>query len=119
MFICEGYDELNHAVLYELHTKTQHTDTDRHWWVQVEAMEGLAHAYTLTHNKQYLNIAFSIWKYVSTYLIDRKHGEWFWRVSEQNIPYPEDPKIGIWKCPYHSGRALMRIIEKLNTIISL
>ena len=116
IFLCEGYDEQAHAVLYEYNTKTKHLDTDRHWWVQVEAMEGLAHAYTLTQNKEYLTVAFSIWEYVSTYFIDKTNNEWFWRVSQNNIPYLEDPKISMWKCPYHSARALMQIITKLRTI---
>ena len=116
-FLVEGYDEQSHSVFYELHTKNNVLDADRHWWVQVEAMEGLANAFKITQNKAYLDIVFSIWKYVSTYMIDRENGEWFWRVSEHNVPYVTDQKAGMWKCPYHNSRALMRIIDKINSLV--
>lgn len=118
VFLAEGYDAEAHAVYYELHTTTNKRDADRHWWVQVEAMEGLANAYAMTKHEPYLETVFDIWKYTSSHLIDRTNGEWFWRVSQSNQPYPADPKISMWKCPYHNSRALMRVISKINTLLA-
>lgn len=117
-FLKKGYDTTNNCVLYEYNTLTKHLDSDRHWWVQVEAMEGLANAYAMTQDESYLQTAFKIWDYVYTHIIDTQKGEWFWRVSEKNIPYTDDQKAGPWKGPYHNTRALMRIITKINSVLS-
>lgn len=114
-FLKEGYDTKTHSALYEYFTKTDTYDRDRHWWVQVEAMEGLANAYRITGDKTYRTKVFQMWQYVQTYLIDKVHGEWFWRIDDDGYPVDSEPKVSMWKCPYHNGRALMRLIEKMET----
>ena len=83
--------------------------------VQVEAMEGLANAYRISGDKSYKTKVFQIWQYVQTYIIDKVHGEWFWRIDNDGYPVDSEPKVSMWKCPYHNGRALMRLIEKMET----
>ncbi|MFO7869069.1 MAG: AGE family epimerase/isomerase [Bacteroidales bacterium] len=116
-FLAEGLDASQSAVLYEKNTFTQKIDSDRHWWVQAEAMEGLTHAYVLTKNTLYLKTAYNIWQYIHNHIIDKKNGEWFWRVSSTNIPYNEEQKAGQWKGPYHNSRALINMISHIQNFI--
>lgn len=112
--IKEGYDAKTSSVLYEYFVKTNTYDTHRHWWVQVEAMEGFANAYRITGDKKYRKLVFKIWQYIQVYVIDKVHGEWFWRIDNDGYPVDSEPKVSMWKCPYHNGRALMRLIEKIE-----
>jgi mannobiose 2-epimerase len=47
-------------------------------------------------------------------IIDRKKGEWFFRVNKEGIPYTEEDKAGFWKCPYHNTRACLEVIKRLH-----
>ncbi len=89
-------------------------DTDKHWWPQAEAMVGLVNAWQLTGQDKYLDQAFSVWNFIKNYIIDRKNGEWFYRVSRDGKPYPDEDKAGFWKCPYHNSRACLEIIRRLK-----
>ena len=48
--------------------------------------------------------------------MDKENGEWYWRVDANNIPIISEDKAGFWKCPYHNGRALMELIERLDKL---
>lgn len=113
-FLAEGFDKKTSSSYYEFLKETNHTDKDRHWWVQVEAMEGLANAYNITGDEEYRKTVFKIWEYVQNNIIDKVHGEWFWRIDDDGFPVDSEPKIGMWKCPYHNSRSLMRIIQKIE-----
>lgn len=91
-----------------------HLDSDKHWWPQAEAMVGYINAWQLTADEMYLNRAVMVWKFIQNNLIDRKLGEWFWRVDKQGKTYAEDDKVGFWKCPYHNTRALIEVITRLR-----
>tara|TARA_R110002096_G_scaffold322009_1_gene516149 strand:- start:12530 stop:13771 length:1242 start_codon:yes stop_codon:yes gene_type:complete len=91
-------------------------DTDKHWWVQAEAMVGFLDAYLIDPNQDYLEAVLNIWTFIKTNVIDTIHGEWFWRVDETGKPVTTDNKLGFWKCPYHNSRALMETIERIELI---
>ena len=91
-------------------------DKDKHWWPQAEALVGFLDAYEISRNSMYLSESFRIWSFIKTSLIDRKNGEWFWRVLENGKPDPCDDKAGFWKCPYHNSRALMEVIKRTGKI---
>lgn len=90
-------------------------DTDKHWWPQVEAMVGLVNAWQLTGKKTYLDHAYEIWQFTRQYVIDKKHGEWHYRLSRKGKPFHDQDKAGFWKCPYHNSRACLEIIQRLRT----
>ncbi|WP_044205686.1 AGE family epimerase/isomerase [Flammeovirga sp. OC4] len=92
------------------------TDTDRHWWPQIEAMVGFINAYENSENEVYLQAAHRLWKYTEAHLINKEFGEWWWRVDENNIPNLEEDKVGPWKAPYHNGRACIEGIKRLEKI---
>ncbi len=113
-FIAEGFDTKTNSTWYEYFPKTGNRDTDRHWWVQIEAVEGLANAYDMTGKEEYRTLALKQWNYIKQYLIDNVHGEWYWRIDEDGFPVDSEPKMGQWKCPYHNGRGLMHMIKEMD-----
>lgn len=100
------------SLLYE--AESGHIDTDRHWWVQAEAMVGLTDAWEMTQNEDYLNRALTVWKFIKQHIIDNKNGEWFWSINDKMKPNLKEDKTGFWKCPYHNTRALIEMIQRLK-----
>lgn len=90
-------------------------DTTRVWWVQAEAVVGFLNGYQKNPQRtHYLEAAKSVWRYIQTYLIDKRDGsEWFWAVDAQGRPLPK-PMAEPWKCPYHNGRMCMEIIRRFG-----
>jgi mannobiose 2-epimerase len=89
-------------------------DTDKHWWPQAEAMVGLVNAYQVSRDTEYLSLAINTWQFVKDKIIDEIYGEWYFRVDRSGKPYTEEDKAGIWKCPYHNGRACLEILNRLG-----
>lgn len=88
-------------------------DADKHWWPQAEALIGLINAWQITGNEEYLNQMKRVWTFIRTYIMD-KDGEWHWKVNKHgDVDYNED-KAGPWKCPYHNGRAMVEIMNRLG-----
>lgn len=106
---CEGLAH-DGSLFYEKNCHTNHTDTERHWWVQAEAVVGFVNAYKLTQNENWLLKAEKCWEYISNNLIDRVDGEWYWSVYETGSKNKIDDKAGFWKCPYHNSRMCFEII---------
>ena len=89
------------------------TDSDKHWWPQAEALVGLVNTWQITGNPQYLEIAQDNWDFIQKYLADDT-GEWHWKVSKEGqVDYSED-KAGPWKAPYHNGRAMLELMNRLG-----
>jgi cellobiose epimerase len=108
----EGMDN-DGSIVNEKDSISGHTDRDKHWWPQAETMVGLMNAYEITKNDKYLETLVRTWKFISEKLIDKKNGEWFWRVDGQGNPVDTEDKAGFWKCPYHNSRALIEILTRL------
>lgn len=107
-----GFDR-DGGLYYEL--KTDGTlDSDKHWWPQAEAMVGLVNAYGISKDFTYLNQAIHTWQFIKERIIDEKDGEWYFKVDKKGNPYLEEDKAGIWKCPYHNGRACLEILNRLG-----
>lgn len=94
------------------HPSADHTDTDRHWWVQAEAIVGYINLYQHFGDEDALNKALMCWAFTKEHLLDNVHGEWFWSVSKEGTINTENDKAGFWKCPYHNGRMCMEIKER-------
>jgi mannobiose 2-epimerase len=91
-------------------------DDDKHWWTQAEAVVGFVNAYQLGGGEHFLAAALRVWQFIDRYLIDRQHGEWFWKTSRSGKPSLDMPKVSQWKCPYHNGRMCFEISRRLNEI---
>jgi cellobiose epimerase len=92
-------------------------DTDLHWWAQAEAIVGLLHVYLITQEESYLSAIESLWKAIQRVIIDHEHGEWHFRVNKEGIPYKIEDKVGPWKCPYHTSRACLMVLELTDDLV--
>jgi mannobiose 2-epimerase len=91
-------------------------DPGRECWPQAEALVGFLNAYELSGNPAFLAAAVQTWKFIETHLVDRVHGEWFWRINPDGQPDPKLPKVSEWKGPYHATRACLETLRRLQAI---
>lgn len=111
--------ETDGSLYYEYESSHQYLITEKHWWVQAEAMVGFFNAYQITQNESYLQQSLSVWEFTRKEILDKENGEWFWGVLEDGSIMPNEDKAGLWKCPYHNSRACMEIIRRVNHLIQL
>jgi len=101
--------EADGSMIYE--KEDDHTDKERHWWVQAEAVVGYMYAYKNSRDISYKEKSARIWQYIQNQIIDNENGEWYWsRFQDGGINHKDD-KAGFWKCPYHNSRMCMEMIE--------
>lgn len=84
------------------------------WWVQVEAMVGFTYRWKQGAGRAYWDAAQSIWQQVQKNYIDHEYGEWHWFSVADVPPEQSEYKVGAWKAPYHSGRAMMLMYQWLS-----
>jgi mannobiose 2-epimerase len=89
-------------------------DTDKHWWPQAEAVVGFFNAYQISGREHFLAAAESSWDFIENTIVDRKHGEWFWKVSREGVPDNVKFKVDPWKCPYHNSRTCFEIMARTD-----
>lgn len=111
--VSEGLDG-NYGGIFNSGSSNKVLDNDKHWWVQAEAMVGFLEAYRITGDQVFINAICDIWSFVKQNIKDTKNGEWFFRVSNEGIPYMNEDKVGPWKCPYHNSRACLEFLQRLN-----
>ena len=92
------------------------SNTQKDWWVQGEAVVGYLNAYQLTGQQEYYDVARNIWQFIEDKVVDKKGGEWFWRIDAKGNVDKASPKVSEWKCPYHNSRACIEIIQRLEQI---
>ena len=75
---------------------------------------GFLNAFQLSGEPKYVIAAERVWDYVDRNLIDRVHGEWFWRINKDGKPDAKLPKMSEWKGPYHVSRACLETMRRLG-----
>lgn len=98
---------------YEKDVDTNHLISEKHWWPQAEAMVGFFNVWQITHDKKYLDFSLGSWDFVKKY-IKAPNGEWHWGINEDYTLMSSEDKVGIWKCPYHNGRACIELIKRIS-----
>jgi len=91
-------------------------DSGKECWPQAEAVIGFLNAFQISGNNKFLTAARRIWTFIEDKLVDRVHGEWFWRITPEGRVDATLPKVSEWKGPYHATRACLEIIHRLQTI---
>jgi mannobiose 2-epimerase len=91
-------------------------DSDKHWWVQAEAVAGFVNAWQISGWDHYLIAAERIWEFVEQHMVDREHGEWLWIASEPGAARAERDKAGPGKGPLPNSRACFEVMERLDAI---
>lgn len=104
--------------------------TNKHWWLQAENLVGYMNAYQLKGDQKYWDTVELAWDFIDRCVIDHKGGEWFTKVNRLGVPYLEEPqgdpspyyrndrKIDPWKCPYHNGRAMMEMVNRIDLLLN-
>ena len=91
-------------------------DPGKECWPQAEAVIGFLNAFQLSGDSKYLEASRRSWDFIEDHLVDRVHGEWFWRINENGKPDPTLPKVSEWKGPYHGTRACLETLHRLKAI---
>jgi cellobiose epimerase len=91
-------------------------DRRKECWPQAEAVVGFINAFQLSDDAKYLKAAHRVWNYLEEHLVDRVHGDWFWRINDDGRPDPDLPKVSEWKGPYHGSRACLETLHRLKHI---
>jgi cellobiose epimerase len=97
-------------------TSEEIIDTDKHWWPQAEAVVGFLNAYELSGKDYFRKAAERSWEFIEKYIVDRQHGEWYWKVSRDGTPCKDKYKVDMWKCPYHNSRTCFEVMERLDRL---
>ncbi len=91
-------------------------DGGKECWPQAEAVIGFINAYQLSRDGKFLDAARRAWKFIEQRLVDRVHGEWFWRITPEGEVDATLPKVSEWKGPYHGSRACLETLHRLRLI---
>jgi mannobiose 2-epimerase len=110
----EGID-VDGALRYEGKTG-KIIDGGKECWPQAEAVIGFLNAFQLSGDEKYLNASLRAWDFIENHLVDRVHGEWFWRITPEGRVDPTLPKVSEWKGPYHGSRACLETLHRLRAI---
>jgi mannobiose 2-epimerase len=92
------------------------TDPNREWWPQAEAVVGFLNAHQFCREESFLTAAGKSWDFITNYIVDKKHGDWFWRIDSNGHPDTNEPKVSQWKGPYHSVRMYLEATRRLKAI---
>jgi mannobiose 2-epimerase len=88
----------------------------KEWWTQVETLNScllMSHFYP-KEQTHYFGMFRAQWEYCRKYLIDNEHGGWYWGGIDIVPDNKRSPKSTIWKCNYHTSRALINCIARLK-----
>ncbi len=88
----------------------------KNWWAQAEGMNSLLLMSTLypTDSLDYYGRFLKQWNYITTYLIDHEHGDWYDAGLDKSPNRKTALKGQIWKGAYHNFRAMDRCIKMLR-----
>ncbi len=93
-------------------TIIQHT---KNWWAQAEGLNVLLiMSKIFPENTIYREHFLKQWNYIKSYLLDYDNGDWFEGGLDKEPHFKTEPKGHIWKCTYHTARALMNCIKMLS-----
>jgi mannobiose 2-epimerase len=110
-----GMDNKN-SLFYEADSNGL-VETNKDFWVQVEAVIGFINAYQLCGDEKYLKTAIDIWKFCEDNLVDKNNGEWYYKVDSKGKVINDALKVSEWKGPYHASRACIEIITRIEKIL--
>lgn len=90
------------------------TRTDKVWWVQVEALNGLLTAASLApQNAEYFQRFTETWAFFRRHMIDDRYGDCYETVAPDGRPLRVN-KATPWKTAYHITRALLYAARALR-----
>ncbi|CAL4869435.1 Cellobiose 2-epimerase (plasmid) [Asticcacaulis sp. MM231] len=89
-----------------------HLDAAGEWWGQAEGLVGFVNAWQLSGDDDYLAASEALWSHIQEQFIGDGGNEWTWYAA--NAGRAQRYRAGMWKCPYHNGRAMMELDHRLE-----
>ncbi len=87
------------------------------WWGQAEGLVAFVNAWRLSGDRHYLHAAERLWAHVSAHHGAGQGREWSWYAANSGKASPY--LAGAWKCPYHTGRAMIELDRRLDAAAPL
>lgn len=109
--VVKGFDT-DGGLWYEASRDAKKLIREKHWWPQAEALVGYLNAWQLSNDPRYRDIVLKVWDFVQKRIVDHQRGEWYWGLHSEGSIMQQD-KAGLWKCPYHNGRACLELMRRL------
>jgi len=91
-------------------------DGGKECWPQAEAVIGFLNAFQLSGDGRYLEASLRAFDFIEQKLVDRVHGEWFWRITPEGQVDATLPKVSEWKGPYHGSRMCLETLHRLGVL---
>jgi mannobiose 2-epimerase len=91
-------------------------DAGKECWPQAEAVIGFLNAFQISGDAKFSRAARHAWEFIEQKLVDRVHGEWFWRITPEGRVDVALPKVSEWKGPYHGSRACLETLHRLRAL---
>jgi cellobiose epimerase len=90
----------------------------KNWWAQAEALNSLLlmSEYFPNDANDYFGKFKKQWKYVETYIIDHRYGDWYEEGLDQEPERRTALKAHMWKATYHNYRALSNCVDRLSQL---
>jgi len=80
----------------------------KNWWAQAEGLNALLlFAKIFPNEPRYYKYFLRQWEYIKSFVIDTEGGDWFEGGIDKEPHFRTGPKSHMWKCTYHTSRALM------------
>jgi cellobiose epimerase len=96
------------------HTCSILKDT-KNWWAQAEGLNALLLFSKIFPNEERYRTYFQReWNYIKNYILDPVYGDWFEGGIDKEPQFKTGPKSHMWKCTYHTCRALMNCIAMMD-----
>jgi mannobiose 2-epimerase len=101
-------------------------NTHKDWWPQAEAVIGFLNAYQISGDAGYFADSVRSWDFIQAKMVDRVDGDWYESLNRDGTPVLSltwhgravaTAKISIWKCPYHSGRSCLQVVERVRELL--
>ncbi|UCF38773.1 MAG: AGE family epimerase/isomerase [Acidobacteriota bacterium] len=89
-------------------------DRSKIWWVEAEALVSALMMYSLTGEEHYAEVFEKTLTWIEKRQVDWKRGDWFAEISPEGNA--GGVKSGLWKSPYHNGRAMLKCLEILKRL---
>lgn len=91
-------------------------DKEKEFWQQAEVLIGLLDAYLLFEDNEYLDAYKNVHRFVFDKVINKETGEWYPLLTRQGKPVWTHMGHS-WKINYHTVRAMIQSIKRLDLII--
>ena len=105
----------NGGLAYE-RSSNGHLDVDGEWWGQAEALVGFLNAFELTGDPVFEEAVKRLWSRVTSAFGAAQGKEWTWYAADSGRA--PQALMSMWKCPYHTGRAMIELDKRLHSLSS-